>query len=392
MYTYRFAACLAACLSCPLAAAADPDGALANLKLIHSFAKAEGAGPASALTVGPDGKLYGSLRGGGEYGSGGATFRALPGGHVTRLFSFGGPNTTMMSPGALTLGSNGRFYGIVEGCCDRGWGGVFRMNTQGDVEQLHDFTGDPCNYPVAALVEGSDGNFYGSTSRGGDSRSGCFFRISPRGRYTLLHMVDPNVDGYKPSVSLVASGDGFFYGVITYAGPRDGGTAFRMSRQGRLHVIHAFERPLSDSLGPSGPHEPVSLLEAPDGFFYGTTQAGGKAGRGTVFRMTREGHVDVLYEFPQAEDGAFPAPGALRLGSDGALYGLTLIEGAHFKGTAYRLTLDGGFSVLHAFNPARDEYQSAGGLTELGEPGVFYGVIPIGGTNQLGALYRLRVK
>jgi uncharacterized repeat protein (TIGR03803 family) len=369
-----------------LATAADPEGALANLKLIHSFTEIEGAGLGDRLAVGPDGKLYGSAGGGGEHGYG-TTFRALPGGKVTRLFSFGAPDTTMVVPGPLTLGGDDRFYGIVKGGgSGRGWGGVFRMNTRGDVEQLHDFTGDTCAYPLAPLAEGSDGNFYGSTSQGGDG--GCLFRISPHGRYTLLRMLTTS-DGVYPLGPLVESSDGFFYGVLMQLGPRGGGTAFRMSRQGRLHVIHAFERPFDAMVHGGGPYYPVSLLEAPDGFFYGSTQAGGQADQGTVFRMTREGQVDVLHDFAKPEDGALPI-GLLRLGADGALYGLTLQGGAHGKGTAYRLTLGGEFSVLHAFNPARDEDASSGGLTELA-PGIFYGVNG-GGIDHLGALYRLRLK
>ena len=58
---------------------------------------------------------------------------------------------------------------------------------------------------------------------------------------------------------------------------------------------------------------PVSLIESPDGNFYGTAVGGGVGmnAQGTVFKMTPSGQVSVIYSF--AEEPRWIS--ALRLGS-----------------------------------------------------------------------------
>src|SRR5215470_11122183 len=60
-----------------------------------------------------------------------------------------------------------------------------------------------------------------------------------------------------------------------------------------------------------------TLVQGPDGNFYGTTARGGSSGKGTVFRVTPAGVITVL-----ASEQANPAP-ALVVGNDGLLYGMT---------------------------------------------------------------------
>src|SRR5882762_6219100 len=59
----------------------------------------------------------------------------------------------------------------------------------------------------------------------------------------------------------------------------------------------------------------ATLIEGPDGNFYGTTTRGGPAGNGTVFRVTRSGVLTTI-----VADQSNPAAG-LVMGNDGLLYG-----------------------------------------------------------------------
>ena len=70
-----------------------------------------------------------------------------------------------------------------------------------------------------------------------------------------------------------------------------------------------------------GLYPQASLIQAPDGVFYGTTSAGGASGAGTVFKTDATGNVTTLHSFDNA-DGAAPH-GALIRATDGNFYGTT---------------------------------------------------------------------
>src|SRR6266850_2120312 len=83
-----------------------------------------------------------------------------------------------------------------------------------------------------------------------------------------------------------------------------------------------------------------TLVQGPDGNFYGTTARGGPAGIGTVFRVTPAGVLTTL-----VSDQANPAAG-LVVGNDGLLYGMTGAGGAFGFGTVFKVTTS---SVLTNF-------------------------------------------
>ena len=134
---------------------------------------------------------------------------------------------------------------------------------------------------------------------------------------------------------------------------------------------------------------PGPLIEASDGNFYGTTSAGGAYNRGTIFRMTRDYRVSTVYEFSGAFDGGYPT-GKLLQASDGHLYGATYRNGAYDQGILYRITLDGEFRILHAFNLALDSRYPTGSLMQ-GADGFLYGTTdgaPYDQAHDYGAVFR----
>src|SRR5882672_1877407 len=73
----------------------------------------------------------------------------------------------------------------------------------------------------------------------------------------------------------------------------------------------------ADGSGPGG-----ALIQGRDGNFYGTTMWGpGYSDYGTVFRITPEGAFTTLFAF-NGTNGASPS-GALLQGADGSFYGTT---------------------------------------------------------------------
>ena len=89
---------------------------------------------------------------------------------------------------------------------------------------------------------------------------------------------------------------------------------------------------------------PNSLIQYPDGNFYGTSGSGAGS---TFFRMTPAGAITVLHTFTAAEGG-----GRLTLGSDGNFYGATpAVFNPISKTTssrAFRLTPSGNLTLLPA--------------------------------------------
>ncbi len=90
-----------------------------------------------------------------------------------------------------------------------------------------------------------------------------------------------------------------------------------------------------------------TLIQGPDGDFYGTTRFVGRPdcehGCGTVFRITSTGVGTSVYRFcPNAgcTDGFWPS-GGLILSIDGNFYGTTVLGGASGSGTVFKITPSG---------------------------------------------------
>jgi uncharacterized repeat protein (TIGR03803 family) len=88
---------------------------------------------------------------------------------------------------------------------------------------LYNFHGPDGERPQANLTQGTGGNFYAAAYSGGlqlkHGGAGTLFRISPAGDFTLLHQFCSAAncnDGVGPS-QLVQAPNGFFYGT-TYIG------------------------------------------------------------------------------------------------------------------------------------------------------------------------------
>ena len=254
--------------------------------LANTFPGFEGFTPQAALIEGTDGNLYGTTAQGGRNYVG-TVFRMTRSGGVTVVHSFTG--TDGASPrAALLQAPDGNFYGTTSAGGTSNVGTVFRMAPDSTVTVLHAFTGGTDGAsPYAALVHGPDGNFYGTTRDGGPLNFGTVFRVTPAGAYAVLYQFAGGYDGGHPLAALVLGTDGNFYGTTSITGAFNGGTAFRITSQGKLTILHAFSG--TDGTGWDGSYPHAALLQARDGNFYGTTYAGGTFGDGTLFRMTVDG-------------------------------------------------------------------------------------------------------
>jgi uncharacterized repeat protein (TIGR03803 family) len=276
------------------------------------------------------------------------------------------------------------------------------MAPDGTLAVLHAFTGGTdAAAPYAALVRGRDGNFYGTTRDGGPLNFGTVFRVSPAGAYAGLYQFAGGYDGGHPLAALALGTDGDLYGTTSITGAFNAGTAFRITSQGRLTILHAFRG--TDGTGRDGSYPQAALLQAADGNFYGTTYAGGTFGHGTIFRMTADGAVTILHAFTGVDDGANPVAPLIQ-GRDGNFFGTTTNGGSSGLnggasglcpcGTAFQSTPGGFVTVLYYFyednrNSPLDGTHPHAALLQ-GRGGHLYGTAAQGGRGG-GSVFRLPV-
>jgi len=314
---------------------------------------------------------------------------ASPARSFTTLHSFQGTDGANPYVG-LVQGTDGNFYGTtIDGGAYSG-GNVFKMEPGGKVTSIYSFCSQSScpdgQYPDTVLVEGGDGNFYGTTQSGGTNGGyGTVFKITPRGKLTTLHSFNGAGDGAAPYGSMVLATNGDFYGTTNVGGPAGGGNVFKITAQGKLTTLYSFcaQSGCSDGQYPVGP-----LIQAKDGNIYGTTHAGGNSsctdGCGTVFRMTLGGKLTTLHSFDKT-DGDYPYGGVVQ-GRNGKFYGTTGGGGANNWGTVFRMTSSGQLATLHSFDGTDGSSAYALGL---GSDGNFYGTTSTGGASKAGTVFRI---
>ena len=320
-----------------------PAGVVTNL---HNFSGTDGINPAAGLMLGKDGNFYGTTSAGGatyvdsNTPGNGTVFRITPAGVLTTLHSFTGYPADGQDPnGTLIQGSDGNFYGTTAGGGTVEGGTVFRMTPAGGLTILCSLgNGYDGAQPDAGVIQGSDGNFYGTTRLGGNG-AGTVFQVTPAGAYTTLYSFAHlgTTAGADPVASLVQGSDGNFYGTTETNGVDGAGTVFRITPAGAFTNLYSF----------TATNQPLdgALIQAKDGNFYGTTFFGGSNSAGAVFQLTPAGVVTTIYSFTGlGSEGGGPAA-ALVQGSDGNLYGTTQIGGPANDGTIYRLALGGSGST-----------------------------------------------
>ena len=295
-------------------------------------------------------------------------------------------------------------------------------------ELLHSFATDNSEGSVtmATLTEGPEGDLYGTTTAGGATGDGTIFKITTDGTFTLLDSFHATTTGKNPQGRLLNIGDGNLYGVTFINDSLPGspsGTTYQFTpgsglsalfplptgannpakgvalTTGESNVLQVlcydfagiWRVPLDGStrtvsfINKNG-FKARSIIRGRDGYLYGTSEAGGSNGLGTIFRLDPDGsNLTIIHECTTATaptDGKIPL-GAMVQGMDGTLYG-TMSDGGPHNGVLFRITQAGEYQVLHTFSDLR---YPKGDLV-IATDGMIYGTAE-NGTFGSGGIFRI---
>ena len=337
-----------------------------------------------ALAQGRDGELYGTSEGGViSYGS---IFKVSTSRVFTELFDFNNSNFSQEGccPGqGLTLASDGNFYGVADGAGTGQVGVFFSITPNGTLTAIHDFTGGSDGAtPFARPTEASDGNLYGTTE--GDGTGSTVYVYTPSsGAFSTIYQFS----GLVSTAPFIQGTDGSLYGTTSNGGWAHCGSVFKMSTAGVL----LQSAPFLCAAGGAGPNA-GPLLQASDGNFYGVTESGGLRNGGTIFKMTPDFQISILYTFmgksAGTKDGFTPTAGLIQA-TDGNLYGTTAEGGSNGMGTLFQISTSGTYKLLYNFNGAAGKAPQ--GTLMQHTNGMLYGTAQQGGASKLGAVYQVNL-
>jgi uncharacterized repeat protein (TIGR03803 family) len=252
----------------------------------------DGECPTSTLLRDSAGNLYGTTNGGGAHDNGTVFELSHKFGAAWEekiLYNFASNNTSNVVS-ALVSDAAGNLYGTTQnGGANYYYGTVFELSPQAGGKwtgtTLHSFNHDNDNadgfYPLGVVFDGQ-GNLYGTTYGGGSSNSGAAFELSPGsgGVWTESIIYSFALGNFESAVIYGPSGD--LYGTTEHGGAGYG-TVFDLSPQAgggwALTTLYSFAG------GADGEYPLGSLLLDSSGNLYGITTFGGTYDGGTAYKI-----------------------------------------------------------------------------------------------------------
>ncbi len=354
-----------------------------------AYTNSDGAIPQAGLVLSFSGKtLYGTARYGGSSARGTVFALNTDGTGFTNLHSFTGGSDGVGPSGSLILAGK-TLYGTAQAGGSSGRGTVFALNTDGTgFTNLHSFTGASDGIgPSGGLILAGN-TLYGTAQGGGSSGAGTVFALNTNGAgFTTFYSFTGGSDGRTPFAGLILSNNTLF-GTAYYGGRSGNGTVFALNTDGTGFTnLHSFTAtsgyPYYTNSDGANPF--AGLILSGD-TLYGTASAGGSSGNGTVFALNTNGTgFTTLYSFTALagspsinSDGAGPSAGLVLSGN--TVYGTAQAGGSLGGGTVFEVNGNGtGFRTLHTFTALNNSTNSDGANPSAG--------LMLSGNNVYGTAY-----
>ena len=374
--------------------------------VLHRFDGSDGTNTQTALTVGPDGRLYGTTLAAGQFNRG-TVFAIDP---LTRAFTtlhHFASNEGSDPYGQLLLASDGFLYGTTryggDLNCPSGCGTIYRISTSGEFTQLHQMSFPEGTTLQGGLIEAADGRLYGTATLGGlvechGTGAGCgtIYAFSrPDAKVSVIHKFN-FTDGRWPYGRLLLASNGSLYGTTSSGAAGEAGTVYRVKPNGK-----GFRTVVEFANADAGCQPKAGLIQADKGSLYGMTEDCGNYNSGAIYSVSPRGEVSTIHRFNPdgyARDGKNPVAELLQA-PNGKLYGTTRlgglpVEDPNRNGTVFSIEPNGTkYTLLHTFMSSPDGAQPTSGLT-LGPDQNLYGVTPVGGVQNYpgnGTVYKINI-
>ena len=343
---------------------------------------ADGSSP-NGVILDSSGNLYGTTQNGGASGAG-VVYKLDTNGNETVLYSFTGGSDGSNPQAAVIRDAAGNLYGTTNNGGASGKGVVFKVSSSGTETALYSFTGgsDGSN-PQGPLIRDSAGNFYGTTNSGGASGVGVVFELDPAGNETVLYTFAGGIepDGAYPAGNVIRDANGNLYGTAYWGGAANQGVVYKVDTSGQGTVVYSFPGPVDGQLPDTG------VTRDAAGNLYGTAQWGGRYGWGVVYKLDPSGHDTVLHAFTGGADGSTPYAGVI-LDAECNVYGTTQLGGAANAGVVYKIDTAGHETVLYSFTGGTDGGKPVGGVIRDAARNL-YGTTQSGGASGAGVVFKL---
>jgi uncharacterized repeat protein (TIGR03803 family) len=202
--------------------------------VLLNFVGSNGNGPSSLLRDSA-GNLYGAAATGGGgacTGGCGVVFKLDASNKGSVLYYFQGGTDGALPLASVIRDSSGNLYGTTLTAGAYGYGTVFKLDTQHKLTTLYSFkNGADGAGPACALLRDTSGNLYGTTEIGGGRGYGVVFKVDTNGVETVLHnFIGGTRDGQTPYAGLVTDPAGYLYGTTGYGGTSNAGVVFKVKR------------------------------------------------------------------------------------------------------------------------------------------------------------------
>jgi uncharacterized repeat protein (TIGR03803 family) len=361
--------------------------------------------PWGSLVVDAQGNLFGTTGAGGAYGDGtvfeivktSSGYASTP----TTLVEFDDANGAFPEA-ALIVDANGNLFGTTSSGGAYGNGTVFEIaktssgyaSTPTTLVSFDDIHG---SFPLAGLIADANGNLFGTTNAGGLYGDGTVFEIvKTSSGYattpTILVNFD-NTNGAFPLAGLVADANGNLFGTTVAGGVYGDGTVFEIARSSSGYA--GTPTTLANFDYTSGAFPEAALIVDANGNLFGTTEAGGAYGFGTVFEIANTrgvyaGTPTTLVDFDSSR-GAFPVA-SLIIDGNSNLFGTTKYGGAYGAGSVFEIANSGGVYggtpiTLVSFNGADGSHPAAGLISD--GSGNLFGTTVDGGSTNTGTVFEI---